>query len=110
MQIVMCKITIQFVYVNQVTQEIHNLVASNWSVNQTAIVPMTKHASTMNVSIHVCFRIRVRSMQNVSVIIIKQPVDACLAIKEVHLIDANVPNVAQISIVQVIVLASIIIA
>lgn len=50
---VMYKIIIQFVYANRAIQEIHNMVALNWNVNQMMIAQMTRHATTMNVSIHV---------------------------------------------------------
>lgn len=60
MQIAQSWITFQFVAVIQATQEILNSDVSNLDVKVITNVPMTKHATTVNVSIHVPLKIHVQ--------------------------------------------------
>lgn len=54
---VMFKIIIQYAYVDQAIQEIHNMDALNWNVSQMMNVQMIKHATTTNALIHASYQI-----------------------------------------------------
>lgn len=110
MQIALYKIIIQCAYANQVTQEIHNLVAISWNAKQMMIVQTIRLAIITNALIHALLQIHVLLMQSVSDIIIVQLADAYQALKVVHLNVANVLNVTQISNAQQIKLALIVTA
>jgi hypothetical protein len=100
MPIVMYQIIIQFVLVNLVTQEMHNLDASNLVANRTMNVAVIRLVEMENVLMFVQSTIHVRFQQYVMVRTTGQAANVHQVWKAIHLLNVNDQNVMLTMIVQ----------